>query len=138
MTLTDDEIDLEFEASEWWKASYADGTIVPVIDKAEARDFARAIEARVLGELRKQEPLTESYMQTVPDKCDRIVWRNSYYMLPINSKSVPAVAPIPPTVTPSQQEALSATDKLIEWKGDAKQKLIDFILARPDTEGSGK
>lgn len=28
-------------------------------------------------------PLTSSFVQTVPDKCDRIVWRNNYYHLPI-------------------------------------------------------
>lgn len=28
-------------------------------------------------------PLTDTFVQTVPDKCDRIVWRNSYYHLPI-------------------------------------------------------
>jgi hypothetical protein len=27
------------------------------------------------------EPLTDSFVQTVPDKCDRIVWRGSYYHL---------------------------------------------------------
>jgi len=29
------------------------------------------------------EPLTDSYVQRVPDKCDRIVWRNNYYHLPL-------------------------------------------------------
>lgn len=29
-----------------------------------------------------QEPLTDSFVQLVPDKCDRIVWRGSYYHLP--------------------------------------------------------
>lgn len=29
------------------------------------------------------ESLTDSYVQTVPDKCDRITWRNRYYHLPI-------------------------------------------------------
>lgn len=28
------------------------------------------------------EPLTDSFVQTVPDKCDRIVWRGHYYQLP--------------------------------------------------------
>lgn len=28
------------------------------------------------------QPLTDSYVQMVPDKCDRIVWRNHYYHLP--------------------------------------------------------
>jgi hypothetical protein len=30
-----------------------------------------------------QEPLTDGYVQQVPDKCDRIVWRNRYFHLPI-------------------------------------------------------
>ena len=29
--------------------------------------------------------LTDSYVQRVPDKCDRIVWRGSYYCLPLSS-----------------------------------------------------
>tara|TARA_R110000868_G_scaffold325586_1_gene586382 strand:+ start:2445 stop:3014 length:570 start_codon:yes stop_codon:yes gene_type:complete len=31
----------------------------------------------------QQEPVADSYVQTVPDKCDRIVWRGSYYHLPL-------------------------------------------------------
>lgn len=39
-------------------------------------------------------PLTDSYVQNVPDKCDRIVWRNNYYHLPL--KAAPhAPAPVP-------------------------------------------
>ena len=26
---------------------------------------------------------TDGYVQPVPDKCDRIVWRNKYYHLPL-------------------------------------------------------
>lgn len=44
------------------------------------------------------ETLTESYVQTVPDKCDRIVWRNRYYHLPelapaVETQAVPEDAP---------------------------------------------
>jgi hypothetical protein len=28
-------------------------------------------------------PISENYIKIVPDKCDRIVWRNRYYHLPI-------------------------------------------------------
>jgi hypothetical protein len=39
-------------------------------------------------------PLTDSYVQEVPDKCDRIVWRNRYYHLPnIAEASRPAATP---------------------------------------------
>jgi hypothetical protein len=33
------------------------------------------------------EPPTDSYVQPVPDKCDRIVWRGAYYHLPVSSSS---------------------------------------------------
>ena len=31
----------------------------------------------------QQEPLTDGFVQPVPDKCDRITWRGSYYPLPL-------------------------------------------------------
>jgi len=37
----------------------------------------------------EQEPLTDTYVQEVPDKCDRIVWRGYYFCLPVNSTSKP-------------------------------------------------
>ena len=50
-------------------------------------------------------------------------------------------APIPPTPTPSQEEALAALHTLWinkEKVSEARLLLTTFILARPDTEGSGK
>lgn len=35
------------------------------------------------GKQQVGETLTDTYVQTVPDKCDRIVWRGHYYHLPI-------------------------------------------------------
>ena len=40
---------------------------------------------RVKGEQINAAPLTGTFIQTVPDKCDRIVWRGQYYHLPINA-----------------------------------------------------
>lgn len=37
--------------------------------------------------------LTDSYVQTVPDKCDRIVWRGCYYHLPVASQAAPVTVP---------------------------------------------
>jgi len=37
----------------------------------------------LIGQEIDAEPLTDTYVQKVPDKCDRIVWRNTYYHLPI-------------------------------------------------------
>jgi len=39
-----------------------------------------------------QEALTDTYVQPVPDKCDRITWRGRYYSLPI----APSPAPVQP------------------------------------------
>ena len=38
-------------------------------------------------------PLTDTYVQPVPDKCDRITWRGQYYHLPVSSQSQPLVKP---------------------------------------------
>lgn len=32
------------------------------------------------------QPVTTSFVQVVPDKCDRIVWRNRYIHLPISQE----------------------------------------------------
>lgn len=47
-------------------------------------------------QLAKPEPLT-SYVQPVPDHCDRIVWRNRYYHLPLKQAQAEAVPPTPIT-----------------------------------------
>jgi len=41
-----------------------------------------------------QEPLTNTYVQVVPNKCDRIVWRGHYFHLPVNSTSEPVQEPV--------------------------------------------
>jgi hypothetical protein len=53
---------------------------VEVTEKSKLIDTLQGLLAQPEGE-----PLTSTYIQTVPDKCDRIVWRNHYYRLPINS-----------------------------------------------------
>lgn len=35
-----------------------------------------------------QEPATNGYVQPVPDKCDRITWRNQYFHLPLYASPV--------------------------------------------------
>lgn len=57
---------------------------------AELRRLHAQVEA--LSAAQAGAPLTDSYVQTVPDKCDRIVWRNHYYHLPIAQPS-PSPAP---------------------------------------------
>ena len=43
-------------------------------------------------------PLTDTFVQTVPDKCDRIVWRNNYYHLPIAAAPKASPAELPDAV----------------------------------------
>jgi hypothetical protein len=42
----------------------------------------------------EHEPLTDTYVQEVPDKCDRIVWRGYYFHLPVSSTSKPEQPPV--------------------------------------------
>ena len=52
----------------------------------EIRELRQAIE-----QAEEVEPLTNSYVQHVPDKCDRIIWRNQYIHLP---PTAPAQQPV--------------------------------------------
>ena len=66
----------------FWRVNPGRNAVVPSL---YLLDFAREV-LRVHGAARssslEQEPLSKDYVQTVPDKCDRIVWRNRYYHLP--------------------------------------------------------
>ena len=46
-----------------------------------------------IEQMEKQETLTDSFVQQVPDKCDRIVWRGSYYHLPPAAQPAPVQEP---------------------------------------------
>ena len=66
-------------------------------------------------------PLTDTFVQTVPDKCDRIVWRNSYYHLPIAAapKAAPAINKVSDIIdaygmTPGQPERVADIPGLAE------------------------
>ena len=73
---------------------------IPGYDEEELKDYARtAIQAdrarrAAQAPAASAEPLTETYVQTVPDKCDRIVWRGSYYHLPLRAVAQEPVASI--------------------------------------------
>lgn len=58
---------------------------------------------------------SSNFVQTVPDHCDRIVWRGHYYHLPISAQVESAWRPI------SDEEILALTAKhghLVEDKGE--------------------
>jgi DNA segregation ATPase FtsK/SpoIIIE-like protein len=83
-------------------------------------DAAKAIEALAaqpapVQEPVAQEPLTDGYVQLVPDKCDRIVWRTRYFHLPIaNTPPAAQPAPVPLTDDPLQ----GAVDWLLQADGE--------------------
>ena len=130
-------------------------------------NFARAIEARVLEELRKQEPfcyLKEEWLH-YEQSAEGLPHAFPVYAAPIPSTRIKDfselrdeldAAPIPPT--PSQEEALDAkrwryyadcpqTALMLgteldpnseqDWAAECS-RLVDASLARPDTEGNGK
>ena len=62
------------------------------------RDFYRAIARQSIAKAEAtlaapqpadDEPVTDSYVQTVPDKCDRIVWRGRYIHLSVGQETTP-------------------------------------------------
>jgi hypothetical protein len=93
----------------WSKETYGSWKdCVSTYDRApfEAADAIESLQkengsmAQLLGMLdaaiaqqAQPEPLTDSYVQPVPDKCDRITWRNRYYHLPLE-QAQPERAPL--------------------------------------------
>ena len=67
-------------------------------------------------------PLTDSYVQIVPDKCDRIVWRNRYYHLPLTTPQPTQAQAGAPRVSPEQWQALF----------DAQKRLVELANSRAD------
>ena len=59
----------------------------------EDYDLQESIETlrQAIEQAEEVEPLTNSYVQHVPDKCDRIIWRNQYIHLP---PTAPAQQPV--------------------------------------------
>jgi hypothetical protein len=100
---------------------------LPAWQLQRQKDWAsrlQAIAARETGE-----PLSENYIQQVPDKCDRITWRGNYYHLPISQTPTPAA--------PGWQDIASAprdgTKVLLTFGGDPvaafwSNDLNDWIL----------
>lgn len=72
---------------------YETGVIAAAIQNDVAMAYHRCAEyKKELAQLRVQSetaavagPSTITYVQQVPDKCDRIVWRNKYYHLPLEA-----------------------------------------------------
>ncbi len=75
-------------------------------------------------------PLTDTFVQTVPDKCDRIVWRNNYYHLPIAAAPKAAPAELPDAVA---HYGGVFTDEQLGMKPAPLQQDEYLPLPEPDT-----
>lgn len=105
--------------------------------KFEYKKHAEEAEARIKA---SSSPLTEGYVQSVPDKCDRIVWRNAYYHLPI------AQPPIPPDVAELQRknnsqfslilELANERDRLLAKIAEVESGIITAITINTDEEST--
>ena len=65
-----------------------------------------------------QEPVTESFVQTVPDHCDRIVWKGTYIHLPIANAAPCAELQAKITEQAARIKALEAELSLIKPNSD--------------------
>ena len=64
------------------------------VDRRDEAKAAREVIAKAEAVLAAtqpsaDEPVTDSYVQTVPDKCDRIVWRGRYIHLSVGQETPP-------------------------------------------------
>ena len=64
------------------------------VDRRDEAKAAREVIAKAEAVLAAtqpsaDEPVTDSYVQTVPDKCDRIVWRGRYIHLSVGQETTP-------------------------------------------------
>lgn len=84
---------------------FIDTTLVPAYPAGA--DLADKIDALLAAQAAPA--AADSYVQPVPDKCDRITWRGSYYHLPLKASQQPA-----PTTKVAPQPAVQQGE-LIGW-----------------------
>lgn len=80
----------------------------PDVDPVFAGETEHALKAALEEPI--EEPLTDTYVQAVPDKCDRIVWRGHYFHLPVNSTSKPVEEPVQETSAERTLKRMGYTD----------------------------
>lgn len=56
-------------------------SVVTQAMQAEIDELRKALDVKTVDNTQ-----TDSYVQIVPDKCDRIVWKNMYYHLPLGKR----------------------------------------------------
>ena len=85
------------------------------VDRRDEAKAAREVIAKAEAVLAAtqpsaDEPVTDSYVQTVPDKCDRIVWRGRYIHLSVGQETTPQ----------------PSADEWIPWEGG--ERPVDTIV----------
>ena len=78
----------------------------------------------------KSARLTDSYIQQVPDKCDRIVWRGNYYHLPL-TPSAPADSVLEDAALEAVRKKLCALPRYSFFSDG-----YDAVRRVPDKSGS--
>jgi hypothetical protein len=78
----------EYDSKELEQPKTSRSAVAQLARVSYERDQLRA----ELAALREQVPATatERFVQPVPDKCDRIIWRDRYYGLPLTEYTAPA------------------------------------------------
>jgi hypothetical protein len=71
------------------------GQLVYVNDLVWALHILSAAPTTQVAPVAQGDALTDTYVQQVPDKCDRIVWRGRYYHLPIDAAEHSYTEPSP-------------------------------------------
>ena len=83
---------------------------------------------------KESEALTESYVQKVPDKCDRIIWRNRYYhlptLIPSDSQTVNERADLSDSPLPASPKKVLTREQIEAIDALAAQRIgSDFLVA---------
>jgi hypothetical protein len=98
-----------------------DAIEVSIIFHEGQRMFAVPKQPAPVQEPVAQEPLTDGYVQLVPDKCDRIVWRTRYFHLPI-ANTPPAQPAVPDAITDDSESPEYRTG----WN-DCRQAMMEMM-----------
>lgn len=104
-----------------WVIGYLDSKPDPEVEEAIRNAFEE------YAQMNGSNPPTEGFVQRVPDKCDRIVWRGDYYHLPIN-------------VVSNLREVIAGWDKEAEGRqleqGYSRGVKFAFAKCARDLEGA--
>ena len=96
-------------------------TLLSKLNQPRHRGLESAIVMLQSLPMASDEPVTDTFIQSVPDKCDRIVWRGNYYHLPLKATSP---QPLQPITAEMVNEFENALDGGHGWWCDRDTKTI--------------